>query len=150
MTGWELFWFALASWLIGDGMGKFGRETAKRVKHRRDMRRLAAISFDGPRVHTGTPRGISLPSTGTEIRFGVDLAMSPGWTFLGLMPRATRATEHVALEVMGQTIFTDIAANVHTVIVPRQDDEGGTVGAIRLKRTSECIPNGDRLAVVFR
>jgi hypothetical protein len=146
MTGWELFWFAVLAWLVGDGMGKLGRETAKRVKRRRDMRRLAAISFDRPRVHTGTPGGISFPSTGTEIRFGADLSMSPDRTFLGFLPRAT---EHVALEVMGQTIFTDITANVHTVIVPRQDEDGA-VGSIRLKRTSECIPNGDRLAVVFR
>jgi hypothetical protein len=124
MTGWELFWFAVASWLIGDGMGKLGRETAKRVKHRRDMRRLAEVSFD---VLTEHPR-IMVGNTG-----GMAIGGKPG------------TEERIAVEVNGDTIFATLTAEIHTIIVPMPDGR-----VIVLKRTSECIPNGDRLAVVFR
>lgn len=148
MSGWELFWFAVAVLLIARGASRLVAWSWRKVRTLRDKRRLAAMKFDSPRVHVGTHGGCSVNHKPASRSMDDALVHQ---ILIGALNRSCRKhkKDRAALVFMGQTIFTDVLHDVHTVIIPHEHEDG-TFGAINLHRTDECIPDGDHLAVVFR
>lgn len=148
LTGWELFWFALGSYLLISGVLRIFDWVWMRLGDR------IANPDESPRIHVETHGGCSVGNKPAIVWNNHDDVVEAINRIVTRMDATKVKTQYASVALYYDELIINPMIIQCALPLPKQinvpwwTDDG--LGRLEFHRTDECIPDGDHLAVVFR